>query len=177
MNKEIYLMLKRRGYDINEDIITSPNEQFLLNKIDSSDRIFLFFPPASQKVGVNIIRQYIKEMKDNNVTRAILIVKDSITAFAKQAFDKEKELTFEYFNTKEFLFDKLSHVLVPKHELISQEEKKELLNLYKIKEINLPKMLSSDTIARYFGASKGSVFKITRTSETGGEYIYYRIVI
>jgi DNA-directed RNA polymerase I, II, and III subunit RPABC1 len=55
-------------------------------------------------------------------------------------------------------------------------KKKELLKIYKLKEGQLPKMLTSDPIARYFGARKGQVFKITRASESSGEYIYYRVV-
>ena len=65
----------------------------------------------------------------------------------------------------------------PKHELITDEEKKELLKIYRAKEIHLPKMLASDPIARYFGARKGQIFKITRGSESSGDYIYYRIVV
>jgi DNA-directed RNA polymerases I, II, and III subunit RPABC1 len=178
--KVILKMLIIRGYLIEDqdDFINSQDEEFLTHKIDDEDcKIFVFFPKINAKVGVFTIRQYIKEMQDNEVEQAIVVVKDAITAFAKQVFIDAKPLVIECFKENELLVDKLSHVLVPKHELISEEEKKELLKIYKAKESQLPKIISSDPIAKYFGARKGQVFKITRPSESSGDYVYYRIVV
>jgi DNA-directed RNA polymerase I, II, and III subunit RPABC1 len=172
-------MLKIRKYLIEdpEEFINSEDEQHLFHKIDDEDcKIFVFFPKINAKVGVFTIRMYIQEMKDNGVEHAIITVKDAITAFAKQVFVEAKPLIIECFKENELYVDKLNHVLVPKFELLSEEEKKELLKIYKLKEGQLPKMLTSDPIARYFGARKGQVFKITRASESSGEYIYYRVV-
>jgi DNA-directed RNA polymerase I, II, and III subunit RPABC1 len=176
----ILKMLIIRGYLIEDpdEFVSSTDEEFLTHKIDDEDsKIFVFFPKISAKVGVFTIRQYIKEMQDNEVNQAIVVVKDAITAFAKQVFVEAKPLVIECFKENELLVDKPSHVLVPKHELITEEEKKELLKIYKAKDSQLPKMLSSDPVARYFGARKGQVFKITRVSESSGDYIYYRIVV
>lgn len=178
--KVILKMLTIRGYAIDdpENFVNSQDEEFLTHKTDDEDsKIFVFFPKISTKVGVFTIRQYIKEMQDNEVNQAIVVVKDAITAFAKQVFAEAKPLVIECFKENELLVDKLEHVLVPKHELITENEKKELLKLYRAKETQLPKMLSSDPMARYFGARKGQVFKITRGSESSGNYIYYRIVV
>lgn len=178
--KVILNMLKTRKYHIEdpENFLNSNTEIFLFNKIENDDdKIYVFFPQASNKVGVITIRKYITEMQENKINHAIIVVKDSITHFAKQVFSEAKSLTIEHFRENELYIDKLSHVLVPKHELLSEEEEKELFKTYKIKGIHLPKILSSDPISRYFGAKKGNIFKITRPSETSGEYIYYRIVI
>jgi len=178
--KVILNMLIIRGYLVEdpEEFISSKNEEFLTHKIDDEDtKIFVFFPKISTKVGVFTIRQYIKEMQDNEVDQAIVVVKDAITAFAKQVFIDAKPLVIECFKENELYVDKLSHVLVPKHEIISEDEKKELLKIYKAKETQLPKILSSDPIAKYFGGRKGQVFKITRSSESSGDYIYYRIIV
>ena len=178
--KVILNMLIIRGYLVEdpEEFISSKNEEFLTHKIDDEDtKIFVFFPKISTKVGVFTIRQYIKEMQDNEVDQAIVVVKDAITALAKQVFIDAKPLVIECFKENELYVDKLSHVLVPKHEIISEDEKKELLKIYKAKETQLPKILSSDPIAKYFGGRKGQVFKITRSSESSGDYIYYRIIV
>jgi len=177
--KVILNMLIKRGYHIENptEFITLQDEEYLASsKGDLGEKIYVFFP-SSSKVGVSTIRQYINQMKENKVPRAIVVVRDSITAFANKV-EIEAPLIIEYFKENELYIDKLEHVLVPKHELITEEEeKKEILKVYKIKENQLPKILSSDAIARYFGARKGQVFKITRYSETSGESIYYRIVV
>lgn len=176
----ILKMLLIRGYLVenHDEFVNSTDEEYLFHKVDDEDsKIYIFFPVLNTKVGVFTIRQYIKEMQDNEVNDGIVVVKDALTAFAKQVFIDAKPLNIECFKEKDLLIDKLSHVLVPKHELISEEEKKELLKIYKAKESQLPKILSSDPIARYFGARKGQIFKITRASETSGDYIYYRIVV
>jgi DNA-directed RNA polymerase I, II, and III subunit RPABC1 len=173
-------MLKIRNYQIDDEneFVNSKDEEFLIHKKnDETDKIYVFFPKANSKIGVHTIRQYVKEMQESEVKQSIVVVKDSITSFAKQVFTEIKPLVIECFKENELIVDKLSHVLVPKHEILSEEEKKELLKIYKIKEIHLPKILSSDPVSRYFGAKKGQVFKINRHSETCGDYIYYRVVV
>lgn len=180
MERKIILnILKARKYklpDDTEEFINSTSEEFLTHRIlDPDDKIYVFFP-ESPKVGVSTVKQYIKSMENEKVNRAIIIV-DNITTFSRQLSDQYTNLYIEYFKRNELIIDKMSHILVPKHELISDEEKKELLSLYKCKDIHLPKIYNTDPIAKYFGAKKGQVFKITRHSETSGESIYYRIVV
>ncbi len=72
----------------------------------------------------------------------------------------------------------LEHELVPKHEIISEKEKEELLKKYGIKSLRqLPRILSSDPVVKAIGAKVGDIIKITRKSPTAGEAVYYRIVV
>jgi DNA-directed RNA polymerase subunit H len=73
--------------------------------------------------------------------------------------------------------DVLGHELVPKHEVLSEEEKKEVLERYKVSQFQLPKILVSDPAARAIGAKVGDVIKITRDSPTAGKTIAYRCVV
>lgn len=69
------------------------------------------------------------------------------------------------------------HDLVPKHELLNEKDKEELLKQYGIELKQLPRILVSDPAIKELGAKVGDVVKIVRKSETAGEYKYFRVVI
>ncbi|MEM0056973.1 MAG: DNA-directed RNA polymerase subunit H [Candidatus Geothermarchaeota archaeon] len=72
----------------------------------------------------------------------------------------------------------LSHLYVPKHEILSEEEKKEIIEKYAGGDpYKLPYILASDPVVKAIGAKPGDVIKITRKSPTAGVSIYYRYVV
>jgi DNA-directed RNA polymerase subunit H len=71
----------------------------------------------------------------------------------------------------------IEHVLVPKHEKISQAEAKKVLEDYNISLQELPKILSTDPGIRHLGAKTGDIIKITRDSKSSGEAVFYRTVV
>ena len=78
---------------------------------------------------------------------------------------------------EEASFNVFNHVLVPKHEILSEKEKEELLKRYKIKPYHLPKIKDTDPAVRALGAKPGDIIKIVRKSPTAGEAVYYRFVV
>jgi len=74
-------------------------------------------------------------------------------------------------------FDVRQHVLVPKHEILSKEKAREVLERYKIAPHQLPFIKNSDSVAKAIGAKPGDILQITRNSPTAGRAIVYRYVI
>ncbi len=68
----------------------------------------------------------------------------------------------------------INHVLVPKHEKISEAEKKELFEKYKISVKELPRISKTDVAIMHLDVKIGDVIKITRKSPTAELAIYYR---
>lgn len=66
---------------------------------------------------------------------------------------------------------------MPKHIILNKEEEKEVLDKFKIRPENLPKILINDPVVKAIGAKEGDVLKITRKSKTAGTSLYYRIVV
>ena len=73
--------------------------------------------------------------------------------------------------------DILKHELVPKHEIMSKKEIKATLEKYNITKGQLPKIMSNDPVVKRIKANSGDVIRITRTSKTAGESVFYRVVV
>jgi DNA-directed RNA polymerase subunit H len=74
-------------------------------------------------------------------------------------------------------FDVREHVLVPKHEVLSKDEVKEVLERFRISPEQLPLIKVSDPAAKAVGAKVGDILKITRKSLTAGKAVVYRYVV
>lgn len=83
---------------------------------------------------------------------------------------KEKEHVGREFNP-------LLHKMVPKHEILNEDEIKELLLLYNIEKEQLPKIRVSDPAAVAAKSKISDVIRITRESKTAGKTFFYRMVI
>ena len=73
-------------------------------------------------------------------------------------------------------FNVAEHELVPKHEKISEKEKKELFAQYNLSEKDLPKILVDDPAIQSLKVKEGDIIKISRKSETAGEAVFFRRV-
>ena len=74
-------------------------------------------------------------------------------------------------------FDITKHDMVPKHELLGEKERDEVLKKFGITLRQLPRIIDSDPMVKLLNAKIGDVVKITRKSETAGHSEYYRVVI
>lgn len=94
-----------------------------------------------------------EKMKEQKVTRAIMVAAQSLTPFAKNALqDMQPRYHIEQFLENELLVNITEHVLVPPHRILTPEEKKTLLERYKIKETQLPRIqvcTRANTVCQY----------------------------
>jgi DNA-directed RNA polymerase subunit H (RpoH/RPB5) len=72
--------------------------------------------------------------------------------------------------------DVSKHELVPRHEIVDEKEKEELIKKYGSLK-HFPKIYSSDPQVKIIGAKPGDLIKIIRKNEVTGESVYYRVVV
>lgn len=90
---------------------------------------------------------------------------------------RRHKIRLTFFSMDSLLFNPMKHVLVPKHEIVPEEQHEALLNsLYVTNKTQFPRISYSDPIVRVLGAVPGDILKITRASPTAGEAILYRTV-
>ena len=69
------------------------------------------------------------------------------------------------------------HKLVPKHTILNENEKEELLKKYNISLNQLPRIITSDPMVKKLNAQVGDVIKIEMESQTAGKASYFRVVV
>jgi DNA-directed RNA polymerase subunit H (RpoH/RPB5) len=83
----------------------------------------------------------------------------------------------EIFLEKELMINIVDHISIPTHILLHEDELKAVIESYHAKRREIPEILVTDSIARYYNAKVGQMFRIIRPSETSGYAPYYRLVI
>jgi DNA-directed RNA polymerase subunit H len=74
--------------------------------------------------------------------------------------------------------DVTKHELVPKHRILSVEEKEEIKKKYRIKtDSQFPKIHKKDPVIKLLEANKGDLIEILKKNPDIGENIYYRVVV
>ncbi|MGX8694611.1 MAG: DNA-directed RNA polymerase subunit H [Methanobrevibacter sp.] len=68
------------------------------------------------------------------------------------------------------------HMLVPTHEIMSEDEIADEFSDVEYDFKNLPKIKSEDPVVKAIDAKPGDVLRITRESQTAGVFVTYRIV-
>jgi len=125
-------------------------------------------------VGIVAMNQLYKVMKEKEIERAIVVTEGRYTHAVKQGAKKKNvELLLKSFP----VFDIFEHALVPKHEILTAEEREALLSNYKVKPYQIPQITSTDPAVKAIGAKPGDILRIIRKSSTAGEHVTYRYVI
>lgn len=135
---------------------------------------------SEPSLGIKHMRTFAQHIAMNHFHSGILITQSSITPAALKiipAVMAAEGLILETFQEQDLLVNITHHELVPKHVLLSAEEKKKLLERYRLKESQLPRIQTGDPVAKYLGLRRGQVVKIIRKSETAGRYASYRWAI
>jgi len=73
--------------------------------------------------------------------------------------------------------DVSNHFLVPKHSKLSDSEKRQVLEQYKVELAALPRIFRSDPAISKLNTKVGDLIKVDRLSKTAGTSAFYRVVI
>lgn len=89
----------------------------------------------------------------------------------------EKYNYCSYFCINNLQINITKHCLVPKHELINQEEIEDIMKKHNILSKNqLPLINRNDPVIKYYNFKPGDICKITRTNDVSSEVIFYRLI-
>jgi len=131
---------------------------------DTTDIIVLF----RETIGSPQIQEIDSILTDYSVSRAIIIYASKITPPAATALKhlRVKKRIIEPFTEDQLQFNVARHEDVPKHILCSANMKNRLLKQYNITKDDIPHIKATDPVCLYYGATKGQIIKIIRTSDS-----------
>ena len=155
--------------DSMKDIIDTPK-----------DTIYIEFIETSEDVGIEIIKGIINKAYDDGVRHIIIITKSKLGNSPKKwIINLSISMRIEVFLFGEMNKNPTNHFLVPKHSLVSSEERAEIQQ--KTTGYNLPQISVDDPISRWLGFLPGDLVKIDRINlgnpRLVNEILFYRLVI
>lgn len=146
-------MLVDRGYHIANEQLDMTKEDFVANFVqeqesgtlavqrakmyiqarkqdDPMQAIMVFFCP-DLKMAVATLKAYEAEMKTRNASRGIVVLRDKCSPQCRTAIREAEEhhTVIELFKEMELVVDITKHYLVPKHTVLTPEQKAEVLKL------------------------------------------------
>ena len=143
-------------------------------RLKDRTKAFIWAVPTEGAVGVAYINQLKKAMNEAEVESGLIVTGGRYTSAAKvNAKKKGIELIPKIFPA----FNIFDHEFVPKHEILTVEEREKLLAEYKVHPYQLPEIKASDLAVKAIGARPGDVIRVTRKSPTAGKYVAYRFVV
>ena len=154
--------------EIKDDINNKSSFDFL---IDNKTKYSIYI--VSVKLTSIIQGTPIDEYLSSNIdTHKIIVIKDSTKKVVKQIVNEYKNA--EFFFEHEMIEDIPIKEFIPEHQVLSEEEKKEVLTKYN--ENHMLIIFNTEMMSRYYKVEINDIFRIIRMSTTSGENIAFRRV-
>jgi len=167
-------VIKLRGYKLLKKTKRQDAISYLVKIPKDKENALIWCVPDEATIGITAVNKMQKAMKDAEVERGIIVTSGRYTHAVKQGAKKKGiELLPRTFPA----FDLFEHELMPRHEILPEEECKQLLEQYRVKPYQLPQIKASDPAVKAIGAKPGEILRVIRKSATAGEHIAYRYVV
>jgi len=146
-----YATISRQGLDTFFNDI--PDE-----KSEMTEVIVMMPVPLADAHHVSALKQYVK-MKTGDGEK------------------QRRKLRVAFFNIEMLVNNPLRHSLVPKHEIVPEDQHAQLMaSMFITAKSKFPEIkFHVDPIVRCYGAVPGDIIRITRPSASSGEAIIYRV--
>ncbi|XP_021750411.1 DNA-directed RNA polymerase V subunit 5C-like [Chenopodium quinoa] len=190
--KTLFELLNDRGYAVPNSELTRSLPEFRAEfgqkpdplslricvplRVDSSSKILVTFGGTEEIKKGNIFTIFSQVIHKEILHRIILVLQSKMNHHARKVVD-EYPVKTEIFQISDLLVNITKHVLTPKHEKLTTQEKTCLLQKYQVKEHQLPRIQENDAIARYHGHEKGQVMKVGYTAGLPSSLVTYRCVL
>lgn len=184
-------MVSDRGYMIPSHMLAITFEQFsiqydqknidlYIENEDKAKKYYVYFH-IDKAFGKNdmksVVQKIINQYNDDNIGIIILLKDKESTSILKE---KSKPLykNVEFFEQQKMTFNISKHVFQPKFIILNNDDaKNEILEKYQTTVNKLPKIYTTDPMAKYYDMKKGDIVKVIRNDPEVGLSISYKLVV
>ena len=147
----------------------------ILYHLSLKDQNFLLMCVVDQNtVGISYVRELKKLLDEKEAVKGIMVTSGRYTYSAMKA---SEEMGIELIPSTLPTFDIFKHKLVPKHEILKEKEKQEILERFHARPYQFPWIKASDPVSIILGAEPGDIVRVIKESETAGRAESYRYVV
>jgi DNA-directed RNA polymerase subunit H (RpoH/RPB5) len=177
LNNTLKMLVRRKNLKSGDKIFNDNKDRFIekgeIDFKDDNNKKFSVYLNSSKISSIVQGSQLDDYLKNNLDIQKIIIIKDPSKKVVKQIMTEYTNA--EIFMEHELMEDIPSKFFIPEHQLLSDDEKKNLLETFKDNE--LAKINDTDAMSRHYGAKPEDIFRIIRPSITAGYNIFYRRVV
>lgn len=178
-----YMLMNRRTIPNNDETYQKVYNAFKTSLKKNTDNEAIYINNDNKYI-VKFIDRSITTIKktpelelflDNNSNAYKFLIANDISEKIKKTIINIKNL--ELFTYSQVIKNIIEHHLVPKHRLLTEDEKNQFIQEYDIKNKDMPRIFNNDPISKYYNAKIGDIFEIERISYTAGITVSYRLVV
>ena len=170
-------MMRDRGFTANDisipDAKCAITEGVPIARVSTRDGTAdaVLFIDTDDRIGIKRVRALLEAFPTSCL---VLIALDGATPFAKRELIGVERVHIFLF--RELIHNVSRHRLVPKHEMLTGEEAKEVAQKYCMLESQWMILSQNDPVARYYAWPVGAIIRIYRTGVSQDTNIVYRKV-
>lgn len=128
------------------------------------------------KLQVEQVRNILTLLDSRKCDHCILIVVETPKAKAKSELENQTNVHIEIFSYLEFGFCLVESKIVPKHTILTEQQKQEIKKMYEPDDEKYPALRKSNKIVRFYDLPVGTMVEFERMQSTRGVEKFYRVV-
>ena len=170
--KRAALIIKYRNFNV--DSVEKKEDRLVYGLSRGDDKYRMHILMDKKTIGIAFIRELRDQVEAGEVTGGIIVADGKYTYSARS---NAPEMSIELVPKSLPTFDVFKHSYVPLHEILTDEDRKEISDKFHAEPFQFPWIRNTDPISIILGARPGDVLRVTHKSETAGRYLSYRYVV
>ena len=170
--KRVALLIKYRNLKV--DKVEREAEKIIFYTSRGDKRYVILCVLGQKTIGISYVRELKELVENEGVVKGIMVGNGRYTYSAKSTSSK---IGIELIPPTLPTFDLFEHEHVPKHEILTKDGRREVLERFHAKPYQFPWIKVSDPISIILGAEPGDIIRATGKSATAGKSESYRYVV